>query len=520
MDQATHLSSASPAMAGKGFPPTPDLSNQTLGDFLLLRRIGQGGMGQVYLAEQISLKRKVAIKIMRPDLELTETTYQRFRAEAEAVARISHANIVQVYAFGVEKGLHYMALEYVEGRNLRDYLDRKGPPDTPQALSILRQVAAALQRASELSIIHRDIKPENILLTRRGEVKVADFGLSRCFAGDQAAPHLTQSGVTLGTPLYMSPEQIQGLPVDPRTDIYSLGVTCYHMLAGKPPFRGQTAFELAVHHVKTEPRPLHEVRPDLPAELCALVHKMMAKDPVQRYQSCNDLLKDVARLRENLVSQKAQGTEAGAASLASRPPVKRRRWQPMFATVSIFLALVAGGSMAWLWNHARAAPSAVSPPDLPSVNQSEQEKREKFLREAVEQYANPRTDRTQLNLGLNHSLELGLLYLKQDRLDDAEQFFRSLINNSHKVRAYQVLGELGEAVVLARRDKPMESNKAFRAILDGQPGRWPGLLNQPQLRYAIGLALDRNKTNATTSHPFPAELERWRKPPQPPWKAS
>src|SRR5207244_2631869 len=148
-------------------------------------------------------------------------SYQRFRAEAEAIAKITHANIVQVYAFGEEAGLHYMALEYVEGRNLHDYILKKGPLELPLALSIMRQVAAALQRAGELGIVHRDIKPENILLTRRGEVKVADFGLSRCLAGDPGPVNLTQTGLTMGTPLYMSPEQVEGKPLDPRTDIYS-----------------------------------------------------------------------------------------------------------------------------------------------------------------------------------------------------------------------------------------------------------------------------------------------------------
>src|SRR5438477_4222174 len=222
---------------------SPDWSGKNLGDFHLLRRLGQGGMGQVYLAEQISLKRKVAIKTMRTDLAVSAVSLQRFKAEAEAIARLNHANIVQVYAIGEEAGLHYMALEYVEGRNLREFLSKKGPPELPLALSIMRQVAAALQRAGELGIVHRDIKPENILLTRRGEVKVADFGLSRCYADGQPATHLTQPGLTMGTPLYMSPEQIQGNPVDPRSDIYSFGVSCYHMLTGQPPFRGQTALE-------------------------------------------------------------------------------------------------------------------------------------------------------------------------------------------------------------------------------------------------------------------------------------
>src|SRR6476646_9255563 len=154
--------------------------------------------------------------------------------------------------------MHFMALEYVEGRNLREYLERKGPPELLVSLSIMRQVASALQRAGELGIIHRDIKPENILLTRKGEVKVADFGLARCLTGDGPVLNLTQSGVTMGTPLYMSPEQVEGKPVDGRSDIYSFGVTCYHMLAGHPPFEGESPFEVALKHVRAEPTPLAE----------------------------------------------------------------------------------------------------------------------------------------------------------------------------------------------------------------------------------------------------------------------
>src|SRR6516225_4843514 len=254
-----------------------DWTGQVLGEFRILHRLGQGGMGQVYLAEQTSLKRKVALKILRPEFAGDPASLQRFKQEALSVAQATHANIVQVYAIGEADGIAYMALEYVEGRNLQEYLLKKGPPDLLLALSIMRQVASALQRAAELGIVHRDIKPENILLTKKGEVKVADFGLSRCLAGDGPALNLTQSGVTMGTPLYMSPEQVEGKPLDPRSDIYSFGVTCYHMLAGHPPFRGETAFEVALQHVRHEPPPLAKVRPDLPEPLCAIVHKMMAK---------------------------------------------------------------------------------------------------------------------------------------------------------------------------------------------------------------------------------------------------
>src|SRR5205807_1682526 len=196
MEPASPLSVTSATSALPGQAAEADLTGRTLGDFRIVRRLGQGGMGQVYLAEQLSLKRKVALKILRAEVACNPTSLRRFRAEAEAVARATHANIVQVYAFGECEGLHYMALEYVEGRNLREYLTRKGPPEVPLALAIMRQVAAALQRASELGVIHRDIKPENILLTRKGEVKVADFGLSRVLVGDQQPLHITQSGVT------------------------------------------------------------------------------------------------------------------------------------------------------------------------------------------------------------------------------------------------------------------------------------------------------------------------------------
>src|SRR5262249_16989453 len=151
-----------------------DWSGRTLGEFAILRRLGKGGMGQVYLAEQISLKRKVAIKILRPELAANQSSLKRFRIEAENVAKLPHANIVQIYAIGEQDGVPYMALEYVEGRNLRDYIHRKGPPELPVCLSIMRQIASALARAGEQGFVHRDIKPENILLTRKGEVKVAD----------------------------------------------------------------------------------------------------------------------------------------------------------------------------------------------------------------------------------------------------------------------------------------------------------------------------------------------------------
>ena len=239
-------------------PPSPfrlaeaDLSGRQLGDFHLLRRLGRGAMADVYLAEQGRLKRRVAVKILKPELAGDRTYLQRFQLEAQAAASLVHANIVQIYEVGCVDQLHYIAQEYVQGQNLREYIARHGPPDLPHALSIMRQVAAALAKAAEQGVVHRDIKPENIMLTAGGEVKVADFGLAR-LTREGAANDLTQVGITLGTPLYMSPEQVEGKPLDPRSDIYSFGVTCYHMLSGVPPFRGETALGVAVQHLKKQP---------------------------------------------------------------------------------------------------------------------------------------------------------------------------------------------------------------------------------------------------------------------------
>ena len=265
-------------------PNGGDLSGRRLGDFQLLRRLGRGAMAEVYLAEQDRLKRRVAVKILKPELAGDRTYLQRFELEAQAAASLVHANIVQIYEVGCVDKLHYIAQEYVQGQNLRDYLARHGPPDLSHALSIMRQVASALAKAAEQGVVHRDIKPENIMLTAGGEVKVADFGLAR-LTREGTANDLTQVGITLGTPLYMSPEQVEGKALDPRSDLYSLGVTCYQMLSGSPPFTGETALGVAVQHLKSRPQPLEAIRPDLPASLCRIVHRMLAKLPAERFAS-------------------------------------------------------------------------------------------------------------------------------------------------------------------------------------------------------------------------------------------
>jgi serine/threonine-protein kinase len=509
--------------------PEVDLNGRTLGDYRIVRKLGQGGMGQVYLAEQASLKRKVALKFLRSDLAANASSLARFRHEAESVAKATHANIVQVYAIGEQDGLHFMALEYIDGRTLKDYLSRKGPPELLLALSVMRQTASALQRASELGIVHRDIKPENILLTRKGEVKVADFGLSRCLAPDHEPLNLTQTGVTMGTPLYMSPEQVEGRPLDPRSDIYSFGVTCYHVLAGEPPFRGQNAFEVALQHVQTEPKPLAEIRPDLPAELCAIVRKMMAKKPDDRYQTCRELIRDLARVRDGLSAPSggqpvmapvsANATVVPTASTVTVVTPPRRRWLVALVAVSLLLSTAGGAGLAWarLKKQTTAPSVAVSATDVDNVEALfSKQKHEQFLKDVVDSYADPGKDATKIRNGLSHCIELGLLYLEQWRLDEADALFGRLMQSS--VDQYVGLGRLGHAIVLGLQNKPAESNRAFLDALKylnwnkARPRQAINRFESPQLVQWAARALDYNAANATTEAPFPQQLTPLRTP--------
>lgn len=287
------MASPSPGQSEKA--PDADLSGRQLGDYRLLRRLGRGAMAEVYLAEQQSLRRQVAIKVLKRDLASDATYIRRFQLEAQAAAALVHANIVQIHEVGCVDGIHYIAQEYVQGRNLNEFLARHGPPGAKRAVAMIRQMAAALAKAAEQGIVHRDIKPENIMLAPGGEVKVADFGLART-TGDENGLNLTQVGMTLGTPLYMSPEQVEGKPLDPRSDIYSLGVTCYHLLAGKPPFEADTPLAIALQHLKSTPEPLEKLRPDLPVGLCRIVQRMLAKSPADRFASAREVLRELRAL--------------------------------------------------------------------------------------------------------------------------------------------------------------------------------------------------------------------------------
>ncbi len=318
-----------------------DLIGRRLGDYQILRMIGQGGMAVVYLAEQPSLRRKVALKVLKPELAMDADYVRRFRNEAQAAATLVQANIVQIHDVGCVDDLQFITQEYVSGLNLGQLIRRDGAIEPHQCTVILQHVSAALHKAELHGIIHRDVKPENILITSDGIAKVADFGLARQDSNPDGMA-LTQIGITMGTPLYMSPEQVAGKPLDCRSDIYSLGVTAYHMLAGQPPFLADTPLAIALKHANEEPTPLHQCCPHIGPQLASIVHRMLEKSPEDRFQSGAELTSALQALTKDDIQSATEFPSGLRSTLQaewdeSNPPTTQPRYsetQQLAAVIS------------------------------------------------------------------------------------------------------------------------------------------------------------------------------------------
>src|SRR6266852_9931206 len=282
--------------------PTQDLVGQVLADrYHIMKKLGEGGMGQVYLAEHVKMGRRSAIKVMNPSMVHDPEAVARFNREASNASRISDAHVCAIYDFGeTPEGLIYLAMEYIEGEALTDLLERDGALKVPRAVHIFRQVADALQAAHDLGIVHRDLKPDNIMLTRRKDgadvVKVVDFGIAKAVEGDQAGQKVTKTGLVVGTPEFMSPEQLSGDTLDGRSDLYSLALVFYRMLSGKLPFEATTVQETMIKRLTDDPITLAEARPDLtfPAGLQLVLDTALARTPMERYQTVSKFAADVA----------------------------------------------------------------------------------------------------------------------------------------------------------------------------------------------------------------------------------
>ncbi len=273
------------------------------------RSIGRGGMAEVFLAHDLLLDRPVALKVLFPEYAIDPTFVERFRREAQSAAALTHPNIVAVYDWGKVNATYFIAMEYVEGKTLATILKERGRLSPIHTCDVIAEVASALSFAHENGVVHRDIKPGNILIGTSGQVKVADFGIARAL-GTGVDEALTEIGSVMGTATYLSPEQAQGAQPDPRSDIYSLGVMMYELVAGKAPFVGESAVAIAYQHVHNIPTPLRDLVADLPRGFESVVAKCMAKNAARRYENATLVREDIRRIidgTETLALNEARG---------------------------------------------------------------------------------------------------------------------------------------------------------------------------------------------------------------------
>jgi eukaryotic-like serine/threonine-protein kinase len=343
--------------------------------------LGAGGMAEVYEGHDRLLARRVAIKVLQSQYVRDQSFLLRFKREAQAAASLSHPNVVAVYDTGSEDGTHFIVMEYVEGRTLKDVVRQEGPLYPARAAEICADVSAALVAAHARGLIHRDIKPGNVMLTPDGKVKVMDFGIARATTSET----ITQTAAVIGTAQYISPEQAQGQTVDYRSDLYSLGCCLYEMLTGTVPFTGATAVAIAYRHVREDPTPPRMLNPDVPPPLEAICLKAMAKLPDNRYQTAAELRADLERFRngepvlatpllDSAATTQAIPGRAGAADQTAMlggagaagygdygyaEPAEQRRTSVGWVVLSL-LALVAVGLVAYLVTRAVTGPETAT----------------------------------------------------------------------------------------------------------------------------------------------------------------
>lgn len=395
-------------------PPGSDLVGSILADrYHVIRRIGEGGMGQVYLAEHVKMKRKSAVKVLHQGMVHDPDAISRFNREASNASQIQHPNVAAIYDFGeTPEGLIYLAMEFVDGEPLTKIIERHGALTAARAADIGQQVASALEAAHDMGIIHRDLKPDNIMIARgrAGEdvAKVVDFGIAKAMEADDQK--VTKTGLAIGTPEYMSPEQLGGDQLDSRTDIYSLGLVTFNMLTGQLPFPSVVSREALIMRLTEKPRTLAEIRNDVvwPAELQTVMDKALANHPADRYQHVSqfgrELVTAVATMPESAFTatgtvelqpfNHALKTEArpiggGAAGRRDRsneepllPEIEEKSGTSVAAIFGVLLfVLAAGVGGYWFWSTRQAAqtvatttaPATAATPIVPAADSTKQD---------------------------------------------------------------------------------------------------------------------------------------------------
>ncbi|TWU67602.1 serine/threonine-protein kinase [Crateriforma conspicua] len=422
-----------------------------LGEYQVLRKLGRGGMADVYAAKQLSLNRDVALKVLRKQFAMDEAYVKRFRREATAAAKLNHPNIVGVYDVKQVEDQYFIAQELIDGANLREQLDRRGPLDADEGVRVLMAVGQALEVAAEAGITHRDIKPENIMHSSRGEIKVADFGLAR-LGPEPGRSHaeLTQAGLTLGTPRYMSPEQIQGRQVDSRSDLYSLGVTMYHLLTGRPPFEAEDPLALAVMHLHETPPPIDKARgsDDLPPWLVTVIGRLISKMPEDRFQSASEML-DVIRSETGEGSGGWSGGAVAATTRLQRASAlarrrQRRRLLRIAACVGLpLVAAVAGIAMA-ARNPRPDVATLLNPTEVVQAESVEAQWIEAVRRndaagwKAVMEYFPPELNATNQEYANRARIQLGRYLIEQNQYREADRVLDQMLADPSLRGIYQV----------------------------------------------------------------------------------
>jgi serine/threonine protein kinase len=317
--------------------PFEELSRGSLfaGRYEVIEELGKGGMGRVYKVYDQKIQEVVALKLIKPEIGFNEKAVERFKNELKFARKISHRHVCRLYDLGEFGMAHFITMEYVEGEDLKNFIRRAGTITTPKAISIAKQVCEGLIEAHRLGVIHRDLKPQNVMIDHEGNVRVMDFGLARFLEADG----VTGSGVMLGTPEYMSPEQVDLKEVDARSDLYSLGVIMHEMVTGRAPFEGQTPISIAIKHKSELPPNSREINPLVPEAFSRVVLKCLAKDRQKRYQNADELFQNLTRIEEGLPSAlKEISTQE---SRGSRKITVKFQVRKLFVPVLILLVGVA-----------------------------------------------------------------------------------------------------------------------------------------------------------------------------------
>jgi len=269
------------------------------GRYQVIEEMGRGGMGKVYKVIDTRLNEELALKVIHPEIAVKEKIIERFGNELKMARKISHKNVCRMYHLEEEKGIHYLTMEFIQGESLKDMIGMMGQLSPGQALSVVKQVCEGLAEAHKLGVVHRDLKPSNIMIDREGNARIMDFGIARSLK----AKGITRTGTMIGTPEYMSPEQVEGLETDHRSDIYSLGVILYEMVAGRIPFDGETPFSIALKHKSEKPQDPTEINPQIPENISRLIMRCLEKDREKRYQTAEELLADIGKIEEGIPTE-------------------------------------------------------------------------------------------------------------------------------------------------------------------------------------------------------------------------